>query len=203
MMPKQPAVRRVVPALLLLAVAACTSEVIPAGEASGVTPGSRPAPTDGASRTGMVYAAVVHQLVEVDHGYGEVPSPYRRVYVIDGAVPPASKGRGGTGFRRVVQPFDTEVKAAMKRRLDGTPPLTFVHSRSQVIGGRNSGSPGEVSHGAVLVTLGPVTWITKRFARVGTNRWSAGKDGQWLLYNVKLRHGRWRVVGFHGSVLLS
>lgn len=203
MMPKQSATRGVVLALLVLAATACTSNVAPS-EAPGVPPSSRPAPMHAASRTGLVYAAVVHQLVDVDHGYGSAPSPYRRVYVIDGAVPHASELRGGIGFHRVAQPFDKEVKAEISRQLDGvTQPLRFVRSRSQVIGDRGSGSPGEVIHGGVLVTLGPVAWINAGFARVGNNRWAAGKDGQWLVYDVKLRHGHWRVVGAHGAITIS
>jgi hypothetical protein len=185
MMPKNPVVKYVVLASLLLAATACTSNDDSAREASDATPGSRPGATDAASRTGLVYAAVVHQLVEVDHGYGKAPSPYRRVYVIDGAVPHAAELPGGTGFRRVAQPFDADVKAEITRQLDETRPVTFVRSRSRVIGGRSSGSPGEVTHGGVLVTLGPVNWINSRTAHVGNNRWAAGKDGQWLVYTVQ------------------
>jgi hypothetical protein len=212
MMLKHPAMRRVLLAFLLLAASACTSNAARTTETSGSTPGSRPAPTPGSrpaptaatSRSGMVYAAVVHQLVEVDHGYGNAPSPYRRVYVIDGAVPHASKLPGSTGFRQAARPFDADVKAQIIQQLDEeAPPLTFVRSRSQVIASHGSRSPGEVIHGGVLVTLGPVTWINGGFARVGTSSWAAGKDGQWLVYNIKLRHGHWRVVGYHGGITLS
>jgi len=204
-MPERTAIRRLVPASLLVAAAtACTSNVGPGRDVSGATPdSSRPAPTKAASPIGLVYAAVVHQLVEVDHGYGNAPSPYRRVYVIDGAVPHAAALPGGTGFRRVAQPFDADVKAELTRQLEGTRPVTFVRSRSQVIGGRSSRSPGEVTHGGVLVTLGPVNWINSTTVHVGNNRWAAGKDGQWLVYTVKHRHGQWRVVGIHGAILIS
>ena len=104
MVAEQSVMKHRVLAFLLLAATACTSDVDLAREASQGTPGGRRAPTDAASRTGLVYAAVVHQLVERDHGYGTAPSPYRRVYVIDGAVPHASELRGGIGFRRVARP---------------------------------------------------------------------------------------------------
>jgi len=188
---------------LLFAATACATEAAPTREASGAAPDSRPAAMDAASRTGLVYAAVVHQLVEVDHGFGNAPSPYRRVYVIDGAVPHASYLRGGVGFRRVTHPFDAEVKARIIQQLDGARPLAFVHSRAQVIAARTSRSRGEVMHRGVLVTLGPVTWIDSVTARVANNRWAAGKDGQWLVYTVKLRHGHWRVAGIHGAVTIS
>jgi hypothetical protein len=168
-----------------------------------VPPDSRAAATDLASRTGLVYAAVLHQLVEVDHGFGNAPSPYRRVYVIDGAVPHAARVRGGGGFRWVAHPFDAEVKERITQQLDGARPLAFVRTRAQVIGGGTSRSPGEVMHRGVLVTLGPVRWIDRRTALVANSRWAAGKDGQWLVYIVKLRHGHWRVAGFHGAVTLS
>jgi hypothetical protein len=125
------------------------------------------------------------------------------VYVIDGAVPRAAHIRGGGGFRRVADPFEAEVKRRIIQQLDGAPPLAFVRSRAGVIGGRTSRSPGEVMHRGVLVTLGPVRWIDSRTALVANSRWAAGKDGQWLVYIVKLRHGHWRVAGFHGAVTLS
>ena len=203
MMPRQSAMRHVVLPFLLFAATACATEAASTRETPAVPPDSRPAAIDLASRTGLVYAAVLHQLVEVDHGYGNAPSPYRRVYVIDGAVPHAADVRGGAGFRRVAHPFGAGVKQRITQRLDGARPLVFVRSRAEVIGGRTSRSPGEVMDRGVLVTLGPVKWINGGTARVANNRWAAGKDGQWLVYTVKLRHGHWRVAGIHGAVTIS
>jgi hypothetical protein len=208
-MPKS-AIRHFVLAFLLLAATGCSSEAAPTGEPTreptgeptGVTPDSHAAAT-AASRTGLVYAAVVRQLVEVDHGFGNAKAPYRRVYVIDGAVPHASHVRGGVGFRRVAHPFDADVKEQIIQQLDGARPLAFVNSRAQVIGGPTSRWPGEVIKGGVLLTLGPVKWINNGTARVANNRWAAGKDGQWLVYTVKLQHRHWRVTGIHGAVTLS
>ena len=206
-MTKQSAIKHFVLALLLLAATACSSDVAPTGdpteEASGVTPDRHPAATGAASRTSLVYAAVVHQLVEVDHGYGNAQPPHRRVFVIDGAVPHASHLQGGVGFRRVAHPFDADVKEQIIQQLDGARPLAFASRRAQVIGGPTSRSPGEVIEGGVLVTLGPVKWINSGTARVANNRWAAGKDGQWLVYTVKHQHGHWRVTGIHGAVTLS
>ena len=131
----------------------------------------------------------MHQLVEVDHGYGNAPPPYTRVYVIDGAVPHASHLQGGVGFRRVAHPFDADVKEQIIQQLAGARPLAFVNSRAQVIGGPTSRWAGEVIEGGVLVALGPVKWINSGTARVANNRWAAGKDGQWLVYTVKHQHG--------------
>ena len=36
------------------------------------------------------------------------------------------------------------------------------------------------------VNLGRVNWINSATARVANNRWATGKDGQWLVYTVKL-----------------
>jgi hypothetical protein len=149
--------------------------------------GSRVAPSEKAQlpfsdRAHDRWSPLRHELVcQPRRVYGNAPSPYRRVYVIDGAAPHAADLPGGIGFRRVARPFGTEVKAEITRQLDGAPPLAFVRPRSQVIAGRSSGSPGEVIHGGVLVTLGPVTWINSGMARIGNNRWAAGKDGQWLV----------------------
>jgi hypothetical protein len=205
-MPKQSAIRRYVLAFLLLAATGCSSEAAPTREPTreptAADPDRHPAGT-APSRTGLVYAAVVRQLVEVDHGFGNATSPYRRVYVIDGAVPHAAHPQRGAGFRRAVHPFSADVKDQITQQLAGARPLAFVSSRAQVIGGPTSRWPGEVIKDGVLVTLGPVRWITSGTARVATNRWAAGKDGQWLVYNVKLRHRHWRIAGSHGAVTLS
>ncbi|HSS53212.1 MAG TPA: nuclear transport factor 2 family protein [Gaiellales bacterium] len=185
---------------LLLASTACASQVS-AKEASGVVSDRRPAAADDASRTGLVYAAVVRQLVQVDHGFGTAPSPYRRVYVIDGAVPHAFDPR--RGLRRPAHPFDAELKSQIMQQPDHVAPLAFVRSPTTVIRGRTSRSPGHVIDHGVLVTLGPVTWINSRTARVANNRWVAGDNGQWLVYTVELRRDQWRVAGVHGAITIS
>jgi len=193
------AMRQFVLALLLLAATACDLQDA-ANEESPPALEHPPAAVDDASRDGLVYGAVVRQLVEVDHGFGTAPSPYRRVFVTDGVV---AHPLQSFGFRPRKEPFDAGVKLGIVQGFDGSIPLTFVRYRRQVIGGPESRSPGDVCGEGVLVNLGRVNWINSAMARVANNRWATGKDGQWLVYTVKLRHGQWRVTGVHGPVLLS
>ena len=191
--------RYTVLALLLLAATACDLQAT-SEQSVEVVPDHRPPSAKDVSRDGLVYGAVVHQLVEVDHGYGTAPSPYRHVFVTDGVV---ARPLQGFGFRPPEQPFDAEVKSQIMQGADVSVPLAFVHSRAQVFGGHESSSPGQVIHRGVLVKLGPVRWINSTTARVANSRWATGRDGQWLVYTVKLRHGQWRVTGVHGPIIIT
>jgi hypothetical protein len=150
------------------------------------------------SRDALVYAAVIRQLVTKDHGFGGAQPPYRRVYVLDGAVP------GAANAMRLVdqagKPFDVDTRRQIATNLKGLPPVSFVHRRGAVIAGS---SPGHVVHRGVLVTLGPIKWVNPHTARVANNRWATGLNGQWLTYIVKLGNSGWRVAGVTGRVAIS
>ena len=119
--------RQFVLALLLLAATACDLQDA-ANEESPPALEHPPAAVDDASRDGLVYGAVVRQLVEVDHGFGTAPSPYRRVFVTDGVV---AHPLQSVGFRQPNQPFDVEVKSGIVR--DST---DLSRSRSSATVGR-------------------------------------------------------------------
>ena len=186
--------------LLVLAATACGTNANQNEPASAR--GGPPTSTvdDQASKNAAVYAAVVRQLVEVDHGFGGAPSPYERVYVVDGAVPHAANAVRGQS-RLPAKPFASELKSQIIGQLDDLPPLAFVRAPAQVISGRSAASPGEVVHRGVLVSLGRVTWINSHEARIPNNRWATGLNGQWLTYIVKFEHGRWRVNGVLNSMV--
>ena len=105
----------IVLALLLLAATACDLQDA-ANEESPPAREHPPATVDDASRDGLVYGAVVRQLVEVDHGFGAAPSPYRRVFVTDGVV---AHPLQSFGFRQPKQPFDAGVKLGIVQGFDG------------------------------------------------------------------------------------
>jgi hypothetical protein len=183
---------------LVLGASACGGGSV--GGSSSPT-GSGPSPESNVtrqSRNALVYAAVIRQLVTKDHGFGGGPSPYRRVYVLDGAVP------GAANVMRLVdqarKPFGVGVRRQITANLKRLPPVAFIEARGAVIAGS---APGHVVHRGVLVTLGPIRWVNDHTALVANNRWATGLNGQWLTYNVKLGDSGWKVAGVVGGVAIS
>jgi hypothetical protein len=140
---------------------------------------------------------VIRQLVTKDHGFGGAHSPYRRVYVLNGAVPSAANAARLVG--KAAKPFDKEMRRIMAN-LKGLPPVAFTEARGAVITGP---SLGHVIHRGVLITLGRIKWVDSHTARVPNNRWATGLNGQWLTYSVRLQHSAWTVAGVVGSVAIS
>ena len=160
---------------------------------------THPQGSDGAgqaSRDALVYAAVIRQLVTEDHGFGGAPSPYRRVYVLDGAVPSAADPM--RLLDQPAQPFADGLDQQVIAELDGLPPVSFVASRRLAITGAE---PGHVVHRGVLITLGPITWVDAQTAKVANNRWASGLNGQWLTYTVSYESSSWRVTGVAGDTV--
>jgi hypothetical protein len=132
------------------------------------------------SREALVYAAVIRQLVTKDHGFGGAPSPYRRVYVLNGVVPSAANAMRLVSQPR--KPFSDSLRRQIIATLKGLPPVAFVETRGVVITGSGL---GHVVHRGVLITLGPIRWVNAHTARVPNNRWETGLNGQWLTYSLK------------------
>lgn len=153
----------------------------------------------GASTRAAIYAAVIRQLVTVDHGFGGAPSPYRHVYVLNGVVPSAADPMHLVS--RPIIPFKPSLAQAISAKLQGLPPVSFVRNRGGVVAGRN---PGHVTHAGVLITLGQITWRNHTTAVVANNRWATGLNGQWLKYIVRPHSGEWSVTGVaDGTVAIS
>ena len=151
------------------------------------------------AETGAIYAAVIRQLVTVDHGFGGASSPYRHVYVLNGVVPGAADPMHLV--RRPLTPFTPNLVQAISAKLHGLPPVTFVPQRGTVISGSG---PGHVIHAGVLITLGRITWRDHSTASVANNRWATGLNGQWLRYLVRKANGTWHVTGVaSGTVAIS
>ncbi len=183
----------------VLLVAACTADratpppSAPPQERVGVTSAVR------GSTVSAVYAAVIRQLVTVDHGFGGQPYPYRRVYVLNGVVPSAANPMHLVG--RPTAPFAPTTVDEISANLRALPPVSFVRNRGLVITGSG---PGHVIHAGVLITLGRITWRDPRTAVVANNRWASGLNGQWLRYIVQSQDGTWRVIGVErGPVAIS
>lgn len=143
------------------------------------------------STTG-IYAAVIRQLVIAD----SPTARYRMIYVLDGAVPTAGYPIALAAAKR---PFDTALKTGLQAALTDLPPLTFIARRSGVVVGT---PPGQVVHGGVLVTLGPVRRHGAQ-AEVAGNYWVTGLNGRWSTYVLDHAPTGWRVVGTTGPVAIS
>jgi hypothetical protein len=150
-----------------------------------------------ASADAAVYSAVVRQLVLEDHGYGGVASPYRVVYVLDGAAPGADNPTAPLVESPTTR-FAPPVKRMMRRHLRGLH-VVFVARRGSVVTGR---APGHVIRRGVLITLGPIQWRGARRAVVASSRWANGLNGQWAAYRVTRKGSAWRVAGFAGNTIV-
>ena len=151
------------------------------------------------SRAAGVYASVLRALIR-EGGTG----PGRAVvYVVDGAVPGAGDPMRQRAFARPKRPFGRLLKHRLTRQLAGVASVRFVRRGASVVVGRHGGSrPGQVRHGWVLMTLGPIRGGATR-ARVGASRWRNGLDGGWKTYAVTREGGHWAVAGTVGPVAIS
>lgn len=139
-----------------------------------------------------IYVAVIRQLVTTD----SAAAAYRVIYVLDGAMP--SAGYPGV-LTDAKHRFDAALKTDLRAALTDLPPLTFITRRSTVVAGS---PPGQVIHGGVLLTLGPVRPHGAQI-EVAANYWVTGLNGRWSTYVLNHARNGWRVVGTTGPVAVS
>jgi len=176
------------------------------GGSTDVDPGSPLGPVpDGDSgqtadqRSVAVYAAVIRRLVTKDHTFGGEPSPFERVFVVDGVVKGAGNPQAGGDVAR--EPFPAGVKDGIARALADLPDVEFVADRDSVIVGENE--CGHVKGGGVLISLGPVTERAGGRVTVANELFFACLGGQWLTYVLERSDGDWKVVGTKGPIAIS
>jgi hypothetical protein len=185
-------------AVVSLALSACGGAPDDGGPAQ--TSGGRSKTQATTERTAAIYAAVVRQLITRDHTFGSAPPPFKRVYIIDGAVANASDpglpARGKARGR-----FPAGLKSRVVSRLTDLPPIEFVIDDRDVVVDRNK-CP-RVKADGVLVTLGPISSGARRVA-VPSGLFFACLGGQWLTYVLERRKdGEWNIVGTKGPVAIS
>lgn len=152
------------------------------------------------SRESQVYAAVIRQLVLVDHGYGSADSPYEVVYVLNGPVRGAADPLSTMDELEPAAPFSSDLRDELLDQLSDLPPVEFVSSREAVTAGK---PPGHVIKNGVLITLEPIQWTGTEGAVVGSSRWVNGLNGQWVTYVLSVTDSKWRVSGTKGPVSIS
>lgn len=163
----------------------------------------RPIPDRGSGReaserSAAVYAAVVRQLVTKNHTFGGGPSPFKRVYVVDGVVQDAASPHVGGDAPRTR--FSAAVKEGMTKALADLPRVEFVADPDSVLVGA---SRCGVKGGGVLISLGPVTERAGERVTVANGLFFACLGGQWLTYVLEPVESGWRVVGTTGPVAVS
>ncbi|MGH2994917.1 MAG: hypothetical protein ACRDON_04860 [Gaiellaceae bacterium] len=181
---------------LVIALAACDGS---SGEDPGVPLGPVPGPDAGEKHTVDVYAAVVRRLVTKDHTFGGAPSPFKRVYVVDGAVVGAGDPLEGNDVPG--EPFPAAVKEGMALALADLPDVEFVADPDSVIVEENE--CGQVKGGGVLISLGPIKGRGGGKVTVGNELFFACLGGQWLTYVLEPVETGWRVVGTTGPAAIS
>jgi hypothetical protein len=150
-------------------------------------------------RTARIYATVVRQLVNEDHTFGEEPSPFKRVFVVDGVAERAGDPVGGRHVPS--KPFTAEVKAGIVREVADLPPLRFVRDPASVVA--TNRRCAYVQGKGALITLGPISNGTAETVTVANGLFFACLGGQWLTYVLKPVGSSWRVVGTTGPVAIS
>lgn len=153
---------------------------------------------DADSRSVEIYAAVIRRLVTKDHTFGGAPSPFDRVYILDGLRQGA--GNPNKGLGPPDKRFSGEIKKALKIELASLPPIEFISDPDSVRVGENL--MGGVKREGVIVTVGPILGGGHN-VKVANSIWCGGLCGQWLTYRVKLKGGNWRIMGTVGPSAIS
>jgi hypothetical protein len=150
-----------------------------------------------------VYAAVIRQLVMRDDTFGGSNPHFKRVFILDAAVPGAGDPNRNLERPSDDKPLSSEVKHEMLRLLKDLPRVKFVSRRASVISHGTAGDPlGRVIHGGVLITLGPIE-RTPDGVQVPNNLWVSGLAGQWLTYVLEERGSDWQISGTTGTAAIS
>jgi hypothetical protein len=183
-------------------VSGCSGEQRASRPESGSRPeNARPSgKSERDQRKASIYAAVIRRLVTKDHTFGGEPSPFQRVFVIDGVVERAADPSAGA-HQIALKPFGAGTRERIARDLTDLPPLQFVTDPTSVTVNRKSCA--RVKGGGVLISLGPISKGTTQTVTVANGLFFACLGGQWLTYVLKPVSGAWRVVGTTGPVAIS
>lgn len=179
--------------LLVGLLAACAGEARPR---SGLQPSADP----GVERQVAIYAAVIRQLVTIDHTFGEEGPGLEVIYVLDRPVGTAGSPDMGTTPEREGEPFSPDLRAGLRAALTDLPPLEFVAEMEQVIVEKD-GFPMVKGHDG-LVSLGLIPEDGDR-VEIPASLYFTGLAGTSLTYVVEHSAGGWQVTGTTGLVAIS
>ena len=145
-----------------------------------------------------VYATVFRQLVAKDHTFGGGPTPFDRVFIVSGVVVNGGRSRD---MWKITEPFSKPVRAGLRARLRGLPPITFVSGADahRIADQRMDG--GDAKFAAIL-SVGPIDGSGSR-VEVSNSLWCGGLCAQWSTYVLKATEGGWKATGTTGPIAIS
>ena len=180
-------------ALITLLVAGCTATAEP------VAGGEKGVDTDAEQRTIDIYAAIIRRLVTKDHTFGTAPSPFERVYVVDGVAAGVDDRTAVTPA--TVEPFGPAVRAGILRELRDLPPVEFVSDPGSVVSGEKRCA--RVTGSGALITLGPISGEGENVS-VPSDLFFGCLGALRLNYVLERAvDGGWQVVGTKGPIVIS
>lgn len=182
--------------VIVLAIG-CTNDAREQATDPSRTPSAK-SPTDDQEQI-EIYAEVIRHLVTEDHTFGHGSSPFKHVYVVNGAIRDAGDARGNH-FGPAPQPFPSTVVNGIEQELRDLPPLEFVTAADKLREGRQG--MGGVRNNGVIITLGPIEYEGGE-VHVGNGLWCGGLCGQWLTYVLQEKEGHWRIAGTTGTTAIS
>jgi hypothetical protein len=188
----------VVLSALAVFAGACTAEhADQSGRAS--PPAQTHTPDEKSSSRVEIYSTVIRRLVTRDHTFGEGSSPFKYVYVLNGAIKEASNPSGDL-FGPAPKPFPSVVVKGIKERLEDLPPVRFITDGNRARRGRQG--IGGVKNDGVIISLGPIERKNGR-VQVSNGLWCGGLCGQWLTYVLRRLDSRWKITGTTGPSAIS
>jgi hypothetical protein len=141
-----------------------------------------------------VYASVLRQAFTKDHTFGDSPSPFRRIYVVDALL--SSRGRWtGTADR-----LSPATQRGIALELADLPPLEFIARADEAL--TRVGTTGPVEHRGAIYSLGPIVGTADR-VEVNSGMRCGALCGLRITYVVVRDAAGWRVAGDTGVFTIS
>jgi hypothetical protein len=134
-----------------------------------------------------VLAAAVRQLLTVDHGFGDGPSPFTEVRIAD-----AFAGKGGA----LLEPLQLELVAAAVNESGAT--VEYVDDPQALIEKLFDQNP----RGTAVLTIAALS-LESDGAEVELHLWCGSLCGVFITYEVVQSDGAWVVTGAIGPLAMS
>lgn len=145
------------------------------------------------SDSAEVMAAALHQLVTVDHTYGQGPPPFTD-YKVQSSLDPTA-GEGDESANRVLT--DDE-RLAIEERLSPLGTVEVIDDPETYWGDELAETPLSL----VIVGVGEPA-ISGDGAFVPVSLWCGSLCGTWLTYELERTDAGWTVIGIDGDVAIS
>lgn len=139
-------------------------------------------------------AAAVHQLLTVDHTFGDGAPPFTE-YLLQAHTDPAAGTATGAGPAR---PLTEAEMAAIEDAVSALGPIRWIDDPDEW----RTDDLRPTIDGAVIVGVGEPT-IDGTEGLVPVSLWCGGLCGTWLTYQLELDGGTWVVTGIDGPIAIS